>query len=505
MALRGISRSNPTASQRVIRLGTSAFDSTQTGTNSSTDTAAIRAAALAYGAEQRERETGAGTQVIGGGGLGAGGGSAKASSPIGAGAGAAQLAPLAPSSGGGGTGAGRLHLERDTLGEGSNAAKMGSGSGGLAGTGRADGPVGSTSEQQGDAPTAATAAGNTAAKRMSGYSGLSHGALSLELPVFRKGRRVYDIDMPYEWYEDDDDTESYLSSVDGDGGTWDYGYALNLAMQEREKERQERERATNASAAVDSATNLTGGGTNDVGGTGGKLPMRASRPRSIRNSYPAVPRRSRSMSRRRSAYPLGQGMDADAASIASYGSRRSRHRQSYMGGNPHHYFHHHPHPHYFPPGARARPLPPTPMPDDTSIMIISGPLREPSIAEPSLYKAASVAATRASTGSMWSSYTYPKPMAFPDLDEDLQDAGEAPARMEVSESGGFYYDPDPAGAGSAALGGTTTDQELSLGAHPYAAAADEDDERRVRQEESNKRRWKVHPLKRMVEMGRFKK
>lgn len=481
MGLRGLSRPTSVATQKVIHLGNSAFDPTLTGTNSSSDTgearaSAIRAAALAYGAEQLEREEAMGSRQVSGGATS----SAIDSSSARPGA---QLTPVPPSSGG----AGRLHLERDTLGEGSSAAKIGSGSAGLSGSGRADGPVGSTTEQQGDAPVA-SALGQGAPKRMSSFSGLSHGALSLELPVFRKGRRVYDVDMPLDWYEDDDDSDSYLSSVDGDGGTWDYGYALNLAMLEREKEkeRQGRERMTGTAAAADSATNLTGGATNVTG----KVPVGRSRaPRSVRNSYPAFPR-SRSVSRRRSAYPLG--MDVDSASIVSHGSRRSRRHQSYMPSSHH----------YVPTGARHRPLPPTP--DDTSIMIISDPLREPSIAEPSLFKAASVAATRASTGTMWSSYTYPKPMAFPDLDEDLRDVNSS--RLNVDEGGGFYYDPDPAGAGSSALGGgMERDLGDGLAAHPYAADADEDAERRVRQEESNKRRWRVHPLKRMVEMGRFKR
>lgn len=102
----------------------------------------------------------------------------------------------------------RMYMERDTIGEPSMANLKPSATGGAVNFG-AGAPV--------------DAGNNTARKRASGVSQLSDGAMSLELPVFRKGRRA-EID---EW-DDDDDGASDVSSIDdgvssdgGGGGAWD--------------------------------------------------------------------------------------------------------------------------------------------------------------------------------------------------------------------------------------------------------------------------------------------
>jgi len=207
-----------------------------------------------------------------------------------------------------------------------------------------------------------------------------------------------------------------------------------------------------------------------------------------------------------------------------------------------------------------RRLPPTPY--DNNVLVIS-PDRDPSIAELSLFKAASVAATRASTGSQWSSYTYPKPMAFPELDEDLQE-GTGSYTYQTADEGGTStgvdggmtfssdmdaedeqdgeweggisfaeYDPDAtesmreaslmeqdigdalysfAGMGHTRIGDSATPKQRQPSYHPYASAALDADEqnadaraRRMRDDDPGRRRWRVHPLMRMVEMGRFKR
>lgn len=141
--------------------------------------------------------------------------------------------------------------------------------------------------------------------------------------------------------------------------------------------------------------------------------------------------------------------------------------------------------------------------DDTSIMIISPVNNEPSIVEPSMFKAASVAATRASTGSAWSSYTYPKPMAFPELDEDLQHGVyDLEPVTDAGPEGQHEVEP-------AHERGASGDSKGAGDVHPYARAAQEEvkkreEDDRVREQQSRMRRWQVHPLTRMVEMGRLK-
>ncbi|KAH8112338.1 hypothetical protein DFH11DRAFT_485499 [Phellopilus nigrolimitatus] len=460
MGLRGVSRSNEGVARRIDL--TTAGTSSGTGSGSygtttadSTDAgAALRAHAMAVGA-QREREEAA----------------RKARK-------AAEAGPTAQA---------LMHMERDTLGESSAAREQGSNTG-LSSTRPSAGQVAALTQRSGEA----------APSVRSHMSGISQGALSLELPVFRKGRG-YDINGLY--MGDDDDTSSYISSDDGDGGTWDYGYAVNIANLERERERaatllaSSKLEADNAQAKV--APGLRWQVQNHM----------------KRSSYPVLSR-SRPTSKRRSAFSpqdssaaLGDGEDDeddDKLSVLSTASRRTRSRHS--------------HSHLPMPVRRLLPRVPT-IPDDASVadsgegsIMVIGRRPEPSIAEASVFRAASVAATRASTGSAFSSFTYPKPMAFPDLDEDLSLSGSADP---TAASARFYYDPDS--AGSSALG-AVVDQNLGdrvssvtgggtgdTAPHPYAAAADEADERRQREEESAKRRWRVHPLKRMVEVGRLRR
>ena len=142
--------------------------------------------------------------------------------------------------------------------------------------------------------------------------------------------------------------------------------------------------------------------------------------------------------------------------------------------------------------------------DDQSVLIISPVNKDPSIIEPSLFKAASVAATRASTDSLWSTYTYPKPMAFPDLDEDLR-LGRYPPDFDFG-SPDFVFAPaapaDEDGDGDVARE-AKAEQPATV---PESRDALERELvlERLREDERRKKRWRQHPLQRMVEMGNFK-
>ncbi|TDL14324.1 hypothetical protein BD410DRAFT_213967 [Rickenella mellea] len=126
--------------------------------------------------------------------------------------------------------------------------------------------------------------------------------------------------------------------------------------------------------------------------------------------------------------------------------------------------------------------------DDTSIMIISAGNGEPSIFEPSMFKAASVAATRASTGSLWSTYTYPKPLVLPELDDDLREG-----RYEFDDDNMFRpIDWTGNGNGNAGNAAARNADDGQRRGHPFV-------------EESPKRRWRDHPLKRIAEMGRLRR
>lgn len=502
-----------------------------------------------------------------------------------------------------------MHMERDTFGETSAGLKRAT----------------SIKSLRNDiVPPTVTPGGMkpyNAAMNPKRLSAVSQDGLSLDLPVFRKGRRQYYNDYyngAWDGYDDDydedEDDESYLSSEEG--GTWDYGYALNMANAERDRERDERERATlaaageapNSSTAAATAGQTVANETMDISAnsqadarwrqqqlhTSLQVPYHTSPLRLHRKSFPSSPlsphHRHSSLRQSHSRDNVHDDMSmSDTKSMRSMGSRtsrRSRHRpfsngigQSYRHPlHTHHYSHLYDepipssssnltaNPASFPtPNSNSRQprrLPPTPY--DNNVLVIS-PDREPSIAELSLFKAASVAATRASTGSQWSSYTYPKPMAFPELDEDLQQGTSTGSyTYQTADEGGTStgmdggmtftsdmetgdgqegewegaisfaeYDPDAtesmreaslmeqdigdalysfAGRSHTRIGDSSTTKQRQSSYHPYASAALDADEqgadaraRRLRDEDSGRRRWRVHPLMRMVEMGRFKR
>jgi hypothetical protein len=373
------------------------------------------------------------------------------------------------------TSATRLFMERDTAGE-TSMANAGAG---------ASGELGNKAAATG--------------KRASRISQLSDAAMSLELPVFRKGRRE---EWDDEW--EDDEYASDASSVDDGissegGAAWDYGYAWAQAMMEREREREraEKERATQA------ATNASFAGTGLAAAFLNNWQQKQRQQQQQRQQQALRAQRDSLQAPPPSRYAHGHGHGHGTTSYRATAHVPPRIDESEGM--------------VFAPPNEADTwdqyhFSPSLAGDDTSIMIISSAgAREPSINEPSVYKAASVAATRASTGSLWSTYTYPKPMAFPDLDEDLQ----AP-----SGDNGFYYDPEPAGNSTSAIADALTagnvEQDLADGpsvsstpavrtsTHPYAAAAGGSGDSQ-QSSDGWKRRMNVHPLKRMVEMGRFRR
>lgn len=159
------------------------------------------------------------------------------------------------------------------------------------------------------------------------------------------------------------------------------------------------------------------------------------------------------------------------------------------------------------------------------------PTREPSIAA-----GASVAATRASTGSAWSGWSahvYPRPLILPELDADLgafeldQETGEVrevdPKPCSGSGEGNEEGSGTNNGSGegtNVGSGGTETNLTTSAGTgssgtgtyqtaySPTMGLGEENDSElpdSVLGEGEPRRRWRVHPLKRMVEMGRLKR
>ena len=144
-------------------------------------------------------------------------------------------------------------------------------------------------------------------------------------------------------------------------------------------------------------------------------------------------------------------------------------------------------------------------------MIISPVNKDPSIIEPSLFKAASVAATRASTDSLWSTYTYPKPMAFPDLDEDLR-LGRYPPDFDFGSPDFVFAPAAPAeddAEGDVGASGRDAAKAEAQHEHEHETQSRDALERemvleRLREDERRKKRWRQHPLKRMVEMGNLR-
>ncbi|KAI5118915.1 hypothetical protein M0805_004691 [Coniferiporia weirii] len=508
---------NAAVAERVVDLSAAGLElaGTSTGTETYSTTgastgdrgAALRAQALAYGAqlererqEKEQRELGTGAGIASGNGSGSGSGVAvetkQTAQPV------------------------RMHMERDMNG-GSSATRAGTGEAGDVTVGRAMA-----------GPSAQKANASSIRSRI---SRMSQGALSLELPVFRRGRArdIYEYDSEYLW-DDDSDAHSDISSIDGGDGTWDYGYGINVTNAEREKERDERERAATllaVNSAVGEVNSIPGGqagGTGAIGVAGTGQQLQGPRARS---SYPA-PSNSRPTSWRRSALSRsylagtaaeGNGDNAsaeesDRLSVLSSTSRRTRSRSRSRYSHPHHHYQRIAHP--LAPIPARRPLPRTPgavfpsasavssaaaSVDDVSFsgspagsVLIIGRHPEPSFVEPSVFRAASVAATRASTGSAWSSYTYPKPVQLPDLDMEFAPPesidhtfGETTG---LSSFNGLSGLEELTGTSSAVARGEN-------GPHPYSSAADDRDVRQKREEESSGRRWRVHPLKRKAEKG----
>lgn len=410
---------------------------------------------------------------------------------------------------------------------------------------------------------------------MSGVSGGS-AVTSLELPVFRKGRsrrsryvngNGFGYHGDYEWDEDSDEYQSdeltFLTSEE-DGGAWDYGFSNN----EKEKEREER--AATLMAATHAGTVLSPiHGLSRLAGESEEEPSESgSNPR----FFSAVGLGGRKASKHvTNLHPLAsstgqggndeEGEEADTLSVLSRTSKRSsrsrrRSRRSFYPP--------HPHAHHPLPLRRLLPTPPShsplegpQLPSSThpyqqhrlspsralastrassvdslpppmfapgspagSVLVISRAARdlEPSIAEPSIYHAASVAATRASTGSAFStfSYTYPRPVHLPDLDLDLAEGrgtygrgGEGSLGLEGAMTGTGTDGTAVFGGGMGTNDGSPTSGPLSAGTgsvrsplsphpHPYASGAD-------LPPEETRRRWNVHPLKRFAEMGRLKR
>lgn len=443
--------------------------------------------------------------------------------------------------------ASRMHIERDTFG-GSSTSHL----------------AVPTANTDGGGNASASGAEMAKVKALSVRSGVSE-ALSLELPTFRRGKAhsgywsaypgAWEIEESGSEGGSDWDEELDLDSEEDGGGTWDYGFA---------KEEREKERAA-AATMLASGSNIPGVGPNEGGtraglqsaGTGRRWqPFSLSQGK--RSSYPALGPSSREKD-------TEEDENADTVSMLSGTSRRSRARHSYYHPGQPHPYPHYPHPQkQHPQGPRNktfnRLLPRTPgalsplgresrrnslppsagastdsvflagpgSPAGSVLVIGRGAVREPSIAEQSVNRAASVAATRASTGSMWStfSYTYPRPVHLPDLDLDLVGggsgmggggtvgdgggggAGDGKARGKEGERESEEQD-----LGTLAFGGLTG-ESVGMGKdgstpHPYSAAAGAGAAASSAGEgaggdESARRRWNVHPLKRIAEMGRMR-
>ncbi|EJD02044.1 uncharacterized protein FOMMEDRAFT_141227 [Fomitiporia mediterranea MF3/22] len=430
-----------------------------------------------------------------------------------------------------------VHLERDTIGESSTSNLLNNAAGGTA--------------------SASANASETAKMRApSVRSGVST-ALSLELPTFRRGRARWtsgypvDVESGSEGSDEWDEEIEFDSEEDG-GGTWDYGFANT----EREKERAAA--ATMLAGANSLSPNDTG--TRIGVQCGGRNPWQNfTRQPGKRNSYPAGGS-SRPSSWRRTVHPLATSTNAgDGDAEADENDDTLSMLSSTSAGRRRRYSHHRPPkrpqgPSFSKPKPLHRLLPraplPPPLPSTSSanastdsvyltgggggglgspagsVLVIGrgNLMREPSIAEQSINAAASVAATRASTGSMWStfSYTYPRPFTLPDLDVDLQ--GGLGISTEGSGDGVVGGSTGVNGRGS---GEGTRTGESDLGAalalsslsgsgsgvgdsnapHPYSAAAAGVGGSSAgvdTQEGTARRRWNVHPLKRIADMGRLR-
>ena len=403
------------------------------------------------------------------------------------------------------TSATRMYMERDTFGETSMT---------------------NVKQQQQQVHTASVNDSNvnlTTTRRASGISQLSVGEASLDFPVFRKGRRTDWDEWDDEYASDASSLDDGISSEDGGGAAWDYGYAWAQAMMERERERTDKDRATNLTLNQSlTQTQIPGqsgtmlqGGTNASGLAAAFLnnwqqKQRVQQQQRQQQALRAQRDSLQVVSGVSSRYGHGHGHGLAHPTVSSM-YRHTAHvpppieegEDMIFAPNDGDTFDQ-----YHLSGAAG---------DDTSILIIGGGARDPSINEPSVYKAASVAATRASTGSLWSTYTYPKPMAFPDLDEDLVGVGVGLGGPAGENA--YFYDPDvrntaassSAGAGA---GGDKTRVASASGAdegtrvHPYATggeAGGEEDAHGQASGDQSKRRWNVHPLKRMVEMGRLRR
>ncbi|KAL5498000.1 hypothetical protein ACEPAH_2931 [Sanghuangporus vaninii] len=627
----GISLVPPTR----VDLAAAAAGSTYSTTNSSVDGgAALRAQALAYGRErererekEKEKEREKERELM----------AEKEAAALGAGM--------------------RLHTDRDTHGESSNSTSTTSNNNNTNTTPVISVPVVGVSRSTGIAETV-----TSNAKAPSVRSGVS-GALSLELPTFRKGKSLrgwrygysrYGYGDPMmddesgsdlgsdedEWDEElDVDSEEFGGALGGvgggNGGTWDYGFA----KEERERER---EKAATLLAAGSGSLNpntnagdVNGSGNgNGNGNEGTRLsvlgrnagPSRrwlgSTLPPGKHSSSPSRP----SSWRRSHPHPLSQSTNADAdadetnedddklsmLSGTSTTHSRRRGRRSYYAS---HNFGYGPANPQGPSGNNIKgkrgprllprtpgtlpflpPLPPHPnapaslaslstdslylsnapppstpgsgAPDTPagSVLVISRTSPpEPSIAEESIDRAASVAATRASTGSMFStfSYTYPhphphpyeyaqyygnggyghagayypRPVQLPDLDVDLAGGGggddaagegggggagdsgsrggdgekekaeeEARALGSLSPGGASPGGNNTSGVGTGSGSGARTETRSP---HPYSysvaggtnGGAEEEEEA---EQPAARRRWNVHPLKRIAEMGRLR-
>ncbi|KAL5478330.1 hypothetical protein ACEPAI_2514 [Sanghuangporus weigelae] len=613
----GISSVPPTR----VDLASAAAGSTYSTTNSSVDGgAALRAQALAYGRErererekEKEKEREKEKELM----------AEKEAAALGAGV--------------------RVHMDRDTHGESSNSTSNTTSNNSNTNTSALSVPgVGiGVPRSTGIAETV-----TSNAKAPSVRSGVS-GALSLELPTFRKGKSLrgwrygysgYGYGDPMimmddesgsdlgsdedEWDEElDVDSEELGGALGGVGGgntgTWDYGFA----KEERERER---EKAATLLAAgggsLNPNTNMGSINGNGNGNEGTRLsvlgrnagPSRrwlgSTLPPGKHSSFPSRP----SSWRRSYPHPLSQSTNADAnadetnedddklSMLSGTSTTRSRRRgrRSYYASHNSGYGPAYPQgssgnntkgkkaPRLLPrtPGTLPfpPPLPPHPNvpaslaslstdslylsnapPPSTpgSVLVISRTSpTEPSIAEESIDRAASVAATRASTGSMFStfSYTYPhphhhhhhpyeyaqyyggvyypRPVQLPDLDVDLAEgaggdgtagegggAGDSGNGREEDEEkekekeeeearalgslspGGASPGGNTSGVGSLSRSGGRTE---SRSPHPYSYSLTGGTNGGAEEEEAEqpaaRRRWNVHPLKRIAEMGRLK-